>query len=229
MGKMKNIYREHINGVIGTLVVHIIVFALLIQNGIGTKKEMKEPVIVIDFAEEIEVEKPKPEPQKQKSKQPSEMRSNMASNKMSDTKNDEVDDAFMKEVEAARQRSAEMKKRLAQKTTEIKIPVVKNDASDKKTIEEKQYTGDSNIEYFLENRYHIQLAIPVYLAQQGGQVEVEIFVDNNGKVIEANVDKNVPSQLRKFAKQAALSTSFNVDKDAANPQKGRLIYRFIAQ
>jgi hypothetical protein len=52
-------------------------------------------------------------------------------------------------------------------------------------IKNNLYTGESNIEYFLENRHHVKLPIPVYLSEYGGKVKVDILVDRSGKVIKA--------------------------------------------
>lgn len=99
-------------------------------------------------------------------------------------------------------------------------------------IENEVYSGESNIVYYLENRYHLRLPIPVYLAQSGGVVIVDITVDRNGRVTQANPRSNPSIRdelIYIYAKAAASRTVFNTDQNAPNPQKGTIHYTFIAQ
>jgi len=98
-------------------------------------------------------------------------------------------------------------------------------------FKDKIYTGESNIEYFLEKRYHIKLPVPVYLAQDGGKVKVEIVVDQMGNVIKAEpvVTPTLSEQILSYAKTAALRTKFNSDTNAPAEQKGYITYTFIPQ
>jgi len=94
------------------------------------------------------------------------------------------------------------------------------------------YTGESNIVYYLENRYHVSLPIPVYLTQGGGKIIIEIVVDRQGKVIQAGPkagQKIRDEQIMYYAQAAALQTVFNADPKAAQHQKGTIHYNFIAQ
>jgi hypothetical protein len=103
---------------------------------------------------------------------------------------------------------------------------------DRDSIENVVYTGESNIVYYLENRYHVSLPIPVYLTQSGGLIVVDIAVNRQGRVIEAEPREN-PSirddQIYLYAKAAATRTIFNADPDAPNPQKGTIHYTFVPQ
>src|SRR5690606_11407736 len=98
-------------------------------------------------------------------------------------------------------------------------------------IMKQQYSGDSNVEYYLENRYHLQLPIPVYLAQTGGTVQVNIVVDASGRVLIAEpvIKENISDQLLSYAKTAALRTRFNQLNNSNIKQNGYIIYRFVAQ
>jgi hypothetical protein len=94
------------------------------------------------------------------------------------------------------------------------------------------YSGKSNIHYFLENRFHIRLPIPVYLAKSGGSITVDIQVDRSGNVIkaEAKTAKNIADpMLPVYAKQAAERTLFNSESNAPEIQRGTITYKFVAQ
>ena len=68
---------------------------------------------------------------------------------------------------------------------DIKMPVETTEGMNPDSIKNIIYTGESNIVYYLENRYHLSLPIPVYLTQGGGKIIIEIVVDRQGKVIQA--------------------------------------------
>ncbi|MDD4144426.1 MAG: hypothetical protein PHN68_07315, partial [Prolixibacteraceae bacterium] len=94
------------------------------------------------------------------------------------------------------------------------------------------YAGESNIVYYLENRYHVSLPIPVYLAQGGGKVIIDIEVNREGKVVRAT-PRNNPSvrddKIFLYATAAASRTVFNKDESAPEIQRGTIHYTFIAQ
>ena len=72
----------------------------------------------------------------------------------------------------------------------------------------------------------MRLPIPVYLAQSGGVIVVDITADRNGRVTQANPRSN-PSirdeQMYIYAK-AASRTVFNADQSAPNPQRELFIH-----
>ena len=112
------------------------------------------------------------------------------------------------------------------------MPVETTEGMEPDSINNVVYTGESNIVYYLENRYHRSLPIPVYLAQGGGKVIVDIKVNRNGKVVEAEPRKNrsiSDDQIYLYAKAAALRTLFNSDMQAPEIQSGTIHYTFIPQ
>ena len=153
------------------------------------KGNVKEEEIIIEFPEMM----PEPEPEEtveQENQQLEEMpndpsaqnfenqsqSTNSASNRLSS--NEEFfDEDYLKEVEAARQLSTDVNNQLSKesvKIEDIKMPVETTEGMDPDSIKNEVYTGESNIVYYLENRYHLSLPIPVYLAQGGGTVIVDI-------------------------------------------------------
>jgi TonB family protein len=70
------------------------------------------------------------------------------------------------------------------------------------------------------------------LAQEGGLVVVDIWVNRKGKVTQAEVRKSnllKDPMLEIYAKQAAQRTVFNEDQSAPSLQKGTISYTFVAQ
>jgi hypothetical protein len=76
------------------------------------------------------------------------------------------------------------------------------------------------------------LPIPVYLAKTGGEVKVDIQVDQLGRVIKAEAKPNQNSSdpsLKDYATMAAERTVFNADRKAPAVQKGSITYKFVSQ
>lgn len=235
MSKLKEIYEESKNGIIVTLIFHIIVFVVLNIGQFRIKREFVEPEIIIDFPFEpitppdINKQTLNDQAQNQNNK-----RSNIASNRAATEKNNEMDEALRQELERARELVENVSQQLSKEIPTIKdlqMPEELTDGLDPDSIMKKLYTGDSNVEYFLENRYHTRLPIPVYLSQYGGTVTVNILVDKNGNVISAEpqVSGNESEQLLSYAKTAALRTKFNPQTKAPARQAGHIKYHFVSQ
>ncbi len=232
----------------GTLVVHILIVLAFILADVDMKGTPKEEELLIEFPDVL----PEPEEveKKQEQQAPEEKavdnseslnnRTNAASNR-SATKNTTTsaeeffDDEYLKEVEAAKRLSADVSNQLSKKIVdinEIKMPVETTEGMNPDSIKNVIYTGESNIVYYLENRYHRSLPIPVYLSQGGGKVIVDITVNRQGKVVNATPRKNrsiKDDQVFLYAKTAAQRTVFNDDPKAPLLQKGTIHYTFIAQ
>lgn len=210
------------------------------------KGNVKEEVILIEFPEIV----PEPEEVVKDTEEPGNENvadnrnqnnlTNAASNRLSTqniTKSSKefFDDNYLKEVEAAKQLRSNVKNQLSKEIVDIndiKMPVETTDGMDPDSIKNKIFAGESNIVYYLENRYHVSLPIPVYLTQGGGKVIVDISVNQQGIVTQAQprIDKNIrDEQIFLYAKAAALRTVFNADSKAPATQKGTIHYTFVRQ
>nr|WP_320021849.1 hypothetical protein [uncultured Draconibacterium sp.] len=244
--KIGELYRRNVYGVIGTLVFHILLFSAFLLADVDIKGNVKEESILVEFPEEmLEPEIAEPETQEENtdhpnSEQNTNTRTNIASNRSATenttTSTDEFfDDEYLKEVEAAKQLVSNVNKNLAKETvdlSDIKMPVETTEGMDRDSIKNVIYAGESNIVYYLENRYHISLPVPVYLSQGGGTVIVDIVVNRQGRVVDAEPrdDNSIrDKQLFAYAKEAASRTVFNSDNSAPARQKGTIQYTFVAQ
>ena len=244
--KIGELYRRNVYGVIGTLVFHILLFSAFLLADVDIKGNVKEESILVEFPEEmLEPEIAEPETQEENTDQPNSeqntnTRTNIASNRSATenttTSTDEFfDDDYLKEVEAAKQLVSNVNKNLAKETvdlSDIKMPVETTEGMDRDSIKNIIYAGESNIVYYLENRYHISLPVPVYLSQGGGTVIVDIVVNRQGRVVDAEPrdDNSIrDKQLFAYAKEAASRTVFNSDNSAPARQKGTIQYTFVAQ
>lgn len=230
----------------GTLIFHILLFSFFLLTDVNIKGTAREEELLIEFPDIIpEIEEEHPEQQEEdrppmpneasaQLSQTQSSRTNIASNRMAQGK-EFFDEDYMSEVEAAKQLVAEVNNQLSKEALnldDIKMPEQTTEGMTREEIENEVYSGESNIVYYLENRYHLRLPIPVYLAQSGGLVIVDITVDRNGRVTQANPRSNPSIRdelIYIYAKAAASRTVFNADQNAPNPQKGTIHYTFIAQ
>jgi len=236
MANISQLYKDNINGVIFTLLFHIIVFAFLNISQFRVKQIVQETEILIDFPEEklSQAEPVVNKPNEESVPNTESNRTNIASNRLATEKNVQINRELQQEMEQARQLAKEVRNQLGKEIptiNDLKMPVETTEGLDPDSLRKKLYTGDSNIEYYLENRYHVRMPKPVYLAHKGGKVEVQIFVDRNGIVTEAQpvLTTGISDLLLSYAKTAALQTRFNPDNQAPQKQQGKIIYRFIAQ
>ncbi len=230
----------------GTLIFHILLFSAFLLAEVDMKGKVKEEVLLIEFPDELYTE-PEPEEadeQQQDESMPNEpsaelaetqsSRSNVASKQIMESE-EFFDEAYTEEVEAARQLASDVRQQLSKEPVameDIEMPVETTEGMQPDSIKNVIYTGESNIVYYLENRYHLRLPIPVYLAQGGGKVVVDIAVNREGKVVEAQPRDNSAikdEQIFLYARAAALRTSFNTDPDAPGLQRGTIHYTFIPQ
>jgi hypothetical protein len=96
----------------------------------------------------------------------------------------------------------------------------------------ESYNGPSVLSYDLGGRKHLSLPLPVYQCLGGGDVTVQIEVNQRGYVTNCSI--RTPASidnlcLYEAAKRAALRSRFTVDDNAPAKQKGNIVYRFIPQ
>lgn len=236
MSSLKYIYNNYKNGIIFTLCFHIVVFIILNICQFRIKQEFQEPEIIISFPETIiEEEIQTKDNQSEKNNNVQNLHStNIASNMATNNENDAVNNEYLEELEKARNLVKDVNRQLSKEIPtidDLQMPEENTTGLDPDSIMKKLYSGNSNIEYYLENRYHVVLPIPVYLAQNSGVVTVNIDVNANGKVIKAEpkANDNIPEIMLSYAKTAALRTRFNTNQNSNTIQKGYIKYTFVAQ
>jgi hypothetical protein len=91
-------------------------------------------------------------------------------------------------------------------------------------------TGKSHNEpYLLTGRKVLNKPIPEYNCNELGRVIIQIVVDRDGNVIEANLGKGSTTNaecLVSAAKEAALKTKWNKDENAFERHIGKITYNF---
>jgi hypothetical protein len=243
MLNIKELYRKNIYGVMGTLIFHILLVAcFLIQELNFSIKTEKEETILMDFI--LPPEKTTlPEPEETRGDKANAERTNKydegeGSNRaVNDAmKKDKFFDAnYQHDIEEAKKMVDNANKQLSKKvppTKKFAMPEAITEGQNPDSIKNTIYSGKSNIHYFLENRFHVRLPIPVFLAKGGGLITVDIQVNRAGEVIkaEAKPSGNITDpMLPVYATQAAERSVFNSDPKSPTVQRGTITYRFVAQ
>jgi len=247
MEKLLRLYRDNINGVIATLAIHLVVLTSLLFAELRNKHELPEQALFVDIvAEEVRPAVPEKEIMDMseqayalsgsKSGERSSNRAVNAGDINGKTAGDPFfDKEYAREVAEAKKLASDVNKNLAKKIPEIgdiPMPVASTEGMTREEAKQSTFKGKSNIHYLLGNRYHVQLPIPVYLAQGGGEVTVDIVVGRNGEVLSASPRDNArisDPAIFAYAKQAAEKTIFNSDNKSPEKEHGTITYVFVAQ
>ena len=243
MLNIKELYKRNVYGVMGTLIFHILLMTGFWINELNFKiKTEKDEIVLLDFILPPEkIESPEPEKAHSNSSgsnQTNKYDQNTGSNRaVNDAlKKDKFFDAsYKRDIEEAEKMVDNVNKQLSKKvppTKKFAMPEAITEGQNPDSIKNTIYSGKSNIHYFLENRFHVRLPIPVFLAKSGGLITVDIQVDRAGNVIkaEAKSANNLKDpMLPVYATQAAERTVFNSDQKAPSIQRGTITYRFVAQ
>ncbi|MCK9639125.1 MAG: hypothetical protein M0R39_04385 [Prolixibacteraceae bacterium] len=247
MENLFRLYRDNINGIIATLVIHLVVMVCLFFAELRNNMDLPADALFVDLVPE-EVKLPNPDKEKLelgnqslalnggKSGANNSNRAVNLGDQSGRTSGDPFfDKEYAREVAEAKKLESDVNKNLAKKIPvigDIPMPVASTEGMTRDEVKRSTFKGKSNIHYLLGNRYHLQLPIPVYLAQGGGEVVVDIVVNRNGDVLSATprvpVNLNDPTILA-YAKQAAEKTLFNPSSSAPEKERGTITYLFVAQ
>lgn len=239
MSSLKKLYHKYIYGVMGTLIFHILLFSGFLITEIDFKGDIKEEAIIIDFSTIKELVEQKQVENKKDQNSPSTQNEHSAiSNRaVNDArKNDKFfDKEYQKDIQAAQKLVKDVNNQLSKKIVDVKdfdMPAITTEGVDPDSVKNVIYSGKSNIHYYLENRYHISLRNPVYLAKGGGTIIIDIAVDRNGNVVKAvpRVNSSIKDPMMvEYAQNAASRSVFNADQKAPGIQTGTITYTFVAQ
>lgn len=107
---------------------------------------------------------------------------------------------------------------------------------DKQTTkrEDTKVKGRVTVSFSLVNplRSSDKLVVPAYRCEGGGEIVVNITVNNNGQVTSASIDKSrsdTDNCMTTTALNAARGSRFNVDSSAPSRHDGTISYIFIPQ
>jgi len=245
-GKLKHIINENLSGILGTLAFHMLIVIIFLIIKISATHSLMDTVILIDFDEEEETEQEiiekeielDPDFEQYVADYLDAARRNIPVN-VADRLNEELStekyvEELMDEMDEDRSEDYLRSNERLQELLEMEEEdiIVEGEENEDDT-EPEIYQGPTNIYYSLENRYEVRLPVPVYKCEGEGIVEVQIVVDQRGRVVQVGVD-NLGDSLNEIclaeaAKAAALSTRFNSNFEAPARQRGTITYHFQPQ
>ena len=93
------------------------------------------------------------------------------------------------------------------------------------------YTGGVTVRFEFKNpvRTSRDLVVPAYKCEAGGQVVVNVVLNQGGEVISARVASGGDERMREEALKAARASTFNIDNSAPARHSGTITYTFIPQ
>lgn len=245
---------DHQVGLLGTIVFHLLVMVFVIALKLNPVKDVKDK-IYLEFQEPPAAPNADPAKlvqellKKADSKIISQSQDNRATavrnvavNTNLDKLTDKlVDDKFGRAnpvYEEARQLAARMKanQQLYKKSLEAADKTPSNQqgqmgSGGARSSSEKAYKGASVLSYSVQGRQGTYLPVPAYLCEGGGDVVVNITVNQRGVVVDAAISARTTASECLFAEalKAAKRSRFTMDEKAPATQKGSITYRFVAQ
>lgn len=246
---MKEIfYKKNIYGIMGTIIVHLIIAIIFMLIKLSSDYKNLDKGILIDLSaipEEIlerpnELDLPVQEGEYNVN-DIHDIAVNEASIPEEQFDINEYIDQIKNEMISAGELAEDNFIDQAKKEAESDVSLVyKEENPEEKTPGEKtaadmasDYQGPTRISYYLENRSHMRLPLPIYKCPDGGKVTVEITVNQYGMVISATVSEKESTTidycLQDAALKAARNSRFNSGTNFPERQKGTISYVFTSQ
>ncbi len=224
--------KENINGLIGTLIFHLVILILFLSFKLDKVKNKHEDQIVLEFSEEeYKTIEQIIEENKLKELEINPLPNQTLKNIVVNTANEMRQNIDAHEIEKQIMQDEGIKS-LQPEDIDVGEPVVATEEDlNKKPKEKKEYKGSTITEFYLKNRSSRYIHKPNYLCQYGGTVKMKIVVNQEGEVLNASIiQKNTSDNcVLETALQAARRCRFNRDYNASPRQEGTLTYIFISQ
>ena len=152
-------------------------------------------------------------------------------------RNDKGIDKELKRLqEAAAKGAEENRKNMEKGLNEVEAMIGDAAANKKESTAEKKressnVAGNVVVEYSFSSpvRHHVNLIKPAYLCEEGGQVVVEVVLNQSGKIVYARAISGGNERMQRVAEESARASTFNIDGKAPAKQKGTITYIFIPQ
>ncbi|MBL7113377.1 MAG: hypothetical protein ISS19_15680 [Bacteroidales bacterium] len=246
-GKLKHIINENLSGILGTLAFHMLVVIIFLIIKISSTRSLMDSFILVDFEDDEKTEQEiiekeielDPDFEQYVADYLDAARRNIPVN-VADRLNEELStekyvEELLDEMNDDRSEDYQRSNERLQELLEMEEgeDIIVEGEQDEEDSEPEIYQGPTNIYFSLENRYEVRLPVPVYKCEGEGIVEVQVAVDQRGRVVQVSVD-NLGDSLNEIclaeaARTAALNTRFNSDFEAPVRQQGTITYHFQPQ
>ncbi len=248
---MLRFIRDNINGILGTVVFHLIVVVVIMATRLSSVEQLAEERMFIEFETGVSeedfqkiTEAIQNEQSDQSDMQPDdgEIARNIAVNVSEERPiPDQFQDMSSEDLSELDDRVSEILNNAANGVMpELEQPDIAyedpaNELSEDRYLNEdsEPYSGPTTITYDLSGRTHLRMPVPVYKCPDGGVVEVNITVDRRGRVINANINSSPggfnQACIEQMAMDAALGSRFSADPGAPEVQSGTITFYFQQQ
>jgi hypothetical protein len=228
---------ENINGILGTIIIHMVLVMVFLIIKIGEVKDKNEDQLLIELVEEVQTIQ---EIIKQQVSGPVEIPSldmqaihniavNTAEKMKEEISTEKYEQQVMQELGIAT-----LKPDNTPEISENEAIIQQEEKKPEKPKEVKNiiYKSNATITYNLEKRWHvIDIYVPTYKCQGGGTVVIQFVVDQNGYVINSSINDVQSTNdlcLRNEAYGSIMKAKFNADP-ALPKQQGFITYVFFPQ
>jgi hypothetical protein len=240
---MVRFLKENINGVLGTVIFHLLLVILILMTRLSSYEHQPEHSILIEFDTDVSEEEFREYAEAllaQNLQDPaSALTRNIAVNV---SENRPVPDQFK---EMTPEEVSELESRINEILNDAangimpksELPEINFDPPVEEVLQKSDdaepYTGPTTITYDLPGRNHLRVPVPVYKCPDGGIVEVNIAVDQQGRVVRASIDSE-PGNFgetcnHQMALEAALNSRFSQSINAPGIQSGTITFYFQKQ
>ena len=244
-----NWIKNNINGILGTIIFHliIVIIAMFFEFKSQYKHVESYTYVEAEFLDEFLDEKLKSDNSQNEEmnieQRISEIR-NLGSNRNQTTLNENIESMSLEEIrkkyetEILKEKYGEQYEEMINKTHEDYMDKNKSEDdsfSDRfKNQEQANYSGPALVFIELDNkdRATYYAHVPVFTCQNGGVVVINIEISPNGKVIKADLKSvsgsNDSDCIVNESRQSALKTVF-APVTSGNKETGIITYHFIQQ
>jgi outer membrane biosynthesis protein TonB len=234
---VKKFLSENINGILGTVIIHLAIILGFLFFKIGEVKEQQHDQMLIELIEDIqsveEIIKQVSEPVDIPLLDPQTIHNiavNTAEKIQEEISTEKYEQQVMDEL-GIESLKPENKLNPSENEPVVQQEVKKHEKP--KEIRNIIYKANATIQYNLTNRWHVaDIYVPTYKCQEGGTVVLQFSVDQKGFVINVSFNDAESTKdqcLRNEAYGSILKARFNNDPSSPTKQQGTITYVFFPQ
>jgi len=228
---------NNINGILGTIIVHLLLILGFLFMKIGEVREKHEEQMLIELMDEIqtveEIIKQVSEPVEIPSLDMQTIHNiavNTAEKMQEEISTEKYEQEVMEELGIE---SLKPENKIESPENEPVVQQEEKKPEKPKEIKNIIYKANATIQYNLNNRGHVRdIYVPTYKCQGGGTVVINFIVTQQGIVGNCFINDALSTRdqcLRNEANQSILKARFNSDPGSPPNQQGTITYVFFRQ
>ncbi|MFR9603769.1 MAG: energy transducer TonB [Rikenellaceae bacterium] len=231
---------NHRVGLCVTLTIYLVVAIVFVSSKIVVGVKPHSQGMYIDLNDLAELEQIRDKLKEEvKSKEQFDWNSVRNTTSNENASNEHVQDDRGTKVSELNNSAEEAQRRMAENRREYEEGLAQADAlrskkgneGEAETFQDRKVQGNVTVSFSLNNplRHARNLIIPAYRCEGGGEVVVNITVNNSGEVIAAKVQSGGDECMRETALNSARSSTFDRNSSAPSRHQGEIRYIFIPQ